>query len=331
MSSSRTQAAVAPVIAAAEADPARAYLRWLADTYERVQVIRLEAGERIRAVAQGRIASAGSAEDAMQHTPAHAPCADTGSPDGLLAAIRAGRLDGPVPVLGQTYRVHWAEERRLRAAMATALAAHPAWPWLQAVRGIGPTLSARLLSRLDIKRAPFPSSFWSYCGLGTVPAVQYWCPVCGKTRIVAESARIPWRHLSGPDAAECSGRLLRRPQPGLRVAPPGPLRGERPSFDRMARRTCYQAGVSLLRARGTYADFYHRHRAAIEQSDRAWTPAHCHMAGLRKMVKLFLSHLWIVWAGDTQVATPRPYAQHVLGRAGIIDPWSMAVPRRITR
>ena len=139
----------------------RSHLRWLADTYERVQAIRIEAGERIRAVVQGR--TAGVHDD----VPPAGPCAAT-----VLAQIRSGTSYGPVPVLGLTYRVHCVEEQRLRAAMSDALEAHTAWPWLRRVKGMGPTLAAKLLSRLDIDRAPTPSSFWAYCGLATVPAAD---------------------------------------------------------------------------------------------------------------------------------------------------------------
>lgn len=42
---------------------------------------------------------------------------------------------------------------------------HYMWSWLQSVRGIGPNLSAKLLSKLgDINRFPTVSHLWSYCG-----------------------------------------------------------------------------------------------------------------------------------------------------------------------
>jgi hypothetical protein len=43
---------------------------------------------------------------------------------------------------------------------------HPLYPWLEGVRGIGPNLAAKLLSKLgDIDRFPTVSHMWSYCGL----------------------------------------------------------------------------------------------------------------------------------------------------------------------
>jgi hypothetical protein len=244
----------------------------MADTYERVQAIRIEAGERIRAVVQGR--TAGERDDVQ---PA-GQCAST-----VLARIRSGRSEGPVPVLGHTYRVHWLEEQRLRSAMSEALEAHDAWPWLGSVRGMGATLGAKLLSRLDIHQAPTPSSFWAYCGLATVAAGN-----------------------------------------GLRSAQPRTRRGEKPAYDRYARRVCYQVGCALLRSGGAYACFYRRERIRLDGGRPDWNRAHCHMAALRKTEKLLLAHLWVTWAERAGVPQCRPYA--CAGReqrTGYIEPYAM--------
>jgi hypothetical protein len=85
-------------------------LRWIADAYDQAQRVRLQAGERIRAIAQGRDPRLGGevAQDG----------------DELLRAIRTGDSDGPVPLLARTYRRHWEEEQELRVAMEQALGSH---------------------------------------------------------------------------------------------------------------------------------------------------------------------------------------------------------------
>lgn len=62
----------------------------------------------------------------------------------------AGVADDPISQLLQM-EVH--TERMLAREMARRVAEHPAWPWLERVRGVGPTLAARLLARLRIDRA----------------------------------------------------------------------------------------------------------------------------------------------------------------------------------
>ena len=108
-------------------------LRWIADAYDQAQRVRLQAGERIRAIVQGRDPRLGGEISADS--------------DELLRAIRNNNEDGPVPLLARTYRRHWEEEQELKTAMEVALETHPVWPWLSEIRGIGATLSARLLSR----------------------------------------------------------------------------------------------------------------------------------------------------------------------------------------
>lgn len=291
---------------AATASDHRSVLRALADTYERVQKIRLECGERIRAVAQGR--TKGS------DTPVASAAA-------LLAKIRTGHTDGPIPALGQTYRLHITEERRLRKAMERSLAGHAAWDWLERVRGVGPTLGAKLLGRLDIQRAPTPSCFWSYCGLATVPGRSYGCGVCGARKTFPHKYRATGRHRSRHDKSDwCDGRF--EPMPAdekSRVAPPRPGPGEKPAFDPTARKICYLLGTSFLRVGGPYAEFYRLQRVELELSERRWTDGHFHMAALRKMEKLFLADLWSAWADATGLTTRAHYSSARLHRNGTIS------------
>ena len=267
-------------------------LRWIADAYDQAQRVRVQAGERIRAILQGR-------DGRLTETSADA--------NAELRDIRMGKSEGPVPLLSRTYRRHWEEEQDLRSAMEVALLAHPVWPWLSQVRGVGATLAARLLARLDIERAPTPSSFWSYCGLATVPAEQYHCAVCERTVMSADRAvRAQHRNASG---TTCEGQLVRvESAEGARMAQPVPRRGEPAVYDRQAKKLCYLIGVSFLRARSTYRVIYDEERSRLERERPGWSKGRQHLAALRKMEKLFLSHLWSRWAEATGVPLVRPYA-----------------------
>ena len=94
-------------------------LRWIADAYDQAQRVRVQAGERIRAILQGR-------DGRLTETSA--------DPNAELRDIRLGKSEGPVPLLSRTYRRHWEEEQDLRSAMEVALLAHPVWPWLRTMR-----------------------------------------------------------------------------------------------------------------------------------------------------------------------------------------------------
>ena len=109
-------------------------LRWLADNYEQAQRLRIEVGERIRAVLQGR-----------DETWTYEAEEDTDA-DAVLKAIAAGESVGPVPMLARSYRRYWLEERETFKDMMHALQSHPTYPWLDRVRGIGPTLACKILA-----------------------------------------------------------------------------------------------------------------------------------------------------------------------------------------
>lgn len=287
-------------------------LRWIADAYEQAQRVRVDTGERIRAILQGR--------DSRPET------GGTGAgPADVLTAIRRGDTDGPVPLLGRTYRRHSDEERELRRAMLLALAAHPAWPWLSRVKGIGATLAAKLLARLDVARAPSPSSFWAYCGLATVPGIEYRCTSCGLRASFPTRYRVKGAHQRPDRKTECSGTLAayRGPEQGVRVAQPRPGSGEKASYDQYAKKVCYLIGVSFLRSGSAYEAYYRQQRARLERERPGWTAGRTHYAALRKTEKLFLAQLWIVWRQAEGLPTTTPYAHGVLNREDYIPPDAM--------
>jgi hypothetical protein len=209
--------------------------------------------------------------------------------------------------------------------MREALEQHAAWPWLHQIAGIGPTLSAKLLARLDVWRAPTPSSFWAYCGLATVPGSEYACPLCGTRKTYPIGYNISGKHRQAGGDGDCPALLLsdRGSSEGVRVAQPRPRAGERPAYDHYAKKVCYLIGTCLLRATGPYAAYYHRERRKLGRDRPGWSRARLHLAALRKTEKLFLAHLWVVWAGAVNRPAVRPYAFGVLGRTRYVDPQDM--------
>jgi hypothetical protein len=287
-------------------------LRWIADAYEQAQRVRVETGERIRAILQGRDERGDAAG------------VDVKASD-VLAAIRRGQTEGPVPLLGRTYRRHADEERELRRAMLAALTKHPAWPWLARVRGIGATLAAKLLARLDVMKARSPSSFWSYCGLATVPGIEYRCAQCGLRASFPVRYRVKGTHTRPESRATCAGALVpySGPEHGVRVAQPRPAAGERACYDQYAKKVCYLIGVSFLRSGSAYERYYRDQRGRLEKERPGWTPGRVHFAALRKTEKLFLAQLWVVWREAMGMPSTTPYAHAILKRDDYLPPQAM--------
>ena len=193
--------------------------------------------------------------------------------DALLREIRDDG-GGPVPMLGRLYAAAWRQECEMGAQMQSLIGRHPAWSWLRGVRGIGSVLSARLLARLDLTRAPSPASFWAYCGLGTVAAEALVCDRCGARVFVAPGTRIAAAHSPPGGHGRCAGVL--RPRgvtEDVRVAQGRPRRGERAPYDMEAKTICYLIGVSFVRCGGPYREVYDERKAHLAEAHRNGRPS----------------------------------------------------------
>ncbi|HEX3532788.1 MAG TPA: hypothetical protein VHT23_01110 [Gemmatimonadaceae bacterium] len=256
-------------------------LRLLYALFEDAQRSRVAHGERLRAILQGRSVSA------IAETTADA--------DALLKAVRRGESAGAPRILERAYASAFDDEESASAALRCAIEEHPAWPWLDGVKGIGHLLAARLLSRLDVTRARTPSGFWAYCGLATLPGVAYRCTRCGLEVAYPVGYRLSGTHNVISGARECLGELQVCDDTTTRVAPRRAALGGRASYDAHARNSCYLIGVSMLRCGGDYRCSYDAERVRLAESRPGWTLKRRHLAALRKMEKAFLRDLWLAW------------------------------------
>lgn len=315
-------------------------LRWLADTYEQSQRVRIETGERIRAVVQGRDSTfepLGVVGPAEPDNLASSRWIDgdgvVRSAEETLDAVLAGETVGPVPILGRTYLRHYEAEREMFREMGRALKSHPAYPWLSRVKGIGATLASKLLARLEATKAPHASSFWAYAGLATVPGALYRCATCGIERSFPPSYDVTGSHKRNGNGAACPGSLVRVAGADVRVAAPRPGRGQKAPYDQYAKKILYLVGTSFLKAGGPYEQHYRAHRERLERERPGWADGRRHLTALRITEKLFLSHLWQVWREALGLPTPRPWAEAHGGHdgGGHIEPWSMVEPEKRPR
>ena len=99
-----------------------------------------------------------------------------------------------------------------------------------------------------------------------------------------------------------------------------PRKGEKLAYNAKVKRVCYLIATSFLRSSSPYRDEYDEAKAYY-QAHRDWRPAHVDMAARRKMIKLFLSHLWVVWRHERGLEARKPYAMTVLGHDGMKYPW----------
>ena len=175
-----------------------------------------------------------------------------------LDAIQRG-VDTASPE-AQQLLVQWFDrfdqlEEQAERDIATLIKDDPIVLQLTALKGIGYNLAGQIVSMIDIERADTVSSLWRYSGYGVT-----------------------------------NGKRDR------------PTAGEKLVYNNRLKVSLYNVGTSFLKCRSPYRDIYDNSKSRYEQTraipgdhGEAWTKAHIHAASMRRMVKLFLSHLYTQW------------------------------------
>jgi hypothetical protein len=105
------------------------------------------------------------------------------------------------------------------------------------------------------------------------------------------------------------------------------VKGEKLHYNAMLHKTCYLISRQFLLARTTpYIDIYADAKVYYTTHRPDWTPLHRDLAARRKMVKIFLAHLWNEWRAAEGLPIRLPYAQTLPGHAGGYIPSSVNDP-----
>lgn len=125
-------------------------------------------------------------------------------------------------------------------------------------------------------------------------------------------------------------------------------KGKKLEYNATLRVMCWRLGSSLLRAKGKFYDYYNAQKYRYEQrlinegktivpaaylpkdeqnkrteTDKVISEGHVHNYALRKMIKLFLSCLWLEWRAGLDLPVTEPYAMDQLKHNSIIKPEDM--------
>lgn len=104
------------------------------------------------------------------------------------------------------------------------------------------------------------------------------------------------------------------------------IRGTRVGYNPRLKVHCFKVGTQLLKARGEYADLYYRFketyslREDLKRIKKGSFKLHVHLMAMRKMVKVFLQHLWVRWREVEGLPITKPYVVEKLGHKGYISP-----------
>ena len=174
---------------------------------------------------------------------------------------------------------------------------HPAYDWFSKVKGIGNVNIGKVVALIDIEKASMVSKLWRFAGF----------------------------------ACDENGRAERM------------RRGERLHFNKTLKTMCWRLAKSLIRAKGEYYDYYKEQKQKIVDkltaegikivpSDKLpkekgkhvekngyFGLGHVDMMAMRKMIKLFLSHLWAEWRKAEGLEVSLPYVHAIKGHSDFIS------------
>ena len=105
-----------------------------------------------------------------------------------------------------------------------------------------------------------------------------------------------------------------------------PRKGVKMVGNKQLKKICYLVGTSFLKSKSPYAEVYYSAKEYYEINRPEWTKMHRHYASIRKMVKLWLSHLWVTWRKQKGLPVSQPYAIGVLGHGHYISPQEYGWP-----
>lgn len=148
----------------------------------------------------------------------------------------------------------------------------PIWDWLLGIKGIGVNLAAKLLSEIDdIERCTTVSKLWRFAG---------WAVIDGRREYNRPGETSHYNNQLKSVCWQIGDSFIKQQTPiytGLYYAEKDRLRGLHP--DTLCRE-CKELWDKEHKAKG--------HK-------QMYNPGHLHAMAQRKMVKMFLRHLWLTW------------------------------------
>ena len=209
--------------------------------------------------------------------------------------------------------------------VADLIKSHPAYPWFSRVKGVGGENIGKVIAPIDIERAKTISALWKFTGFsvenGTAPRRV---KGGGKLAYNSQLRSMCWRLASSlkrvkgsfydyytKEKEKYSERFLSQ---GYKIlaTPSG-------------RWACSNCGASW----GKQQDISPCCESPIIEKKLRQEPpgviwvGHLDAMAVRKMIKLFLACLWLVWREAEGLPGTKPYAIDRLGHSKVISPWEM--------
>ncbi len=208
-------------------------------------------------------------------------------------------------------------ERDIEKIIRTQLKNHALYnQYLSRITGIGPMFSAGLMAYIDdIEKFDHVSSLWQYCGYG----MNRYCPKCKKPTSIQVS------YDTGKTAKKLHPHEIcticqHKTEPILQKR----TIGYQSNWNDKLKVLAWKAGSSFVKqssAKSKYRVLYDKIKAEEhklhpdiikKKSYTLYNDGHLHNRAMRKVVKIFLAHLWQTWRRQKGLEATEPYAKQLL-------------------
>lgn len=233
------------------------------------------------------------------------------------------------------------KEREIADRFSGLVEDHPFGPWLLAVKGIGPAMAAKTIGLIgDISTFHTASALWMYAGYGVEPV----CASCKALWPVSGDEETGRKALAESCPA-CGGTEHKNVASRLRA-------GQKARFNVRLKMTLHNLAEGLIRANSPYRRVYdeayayyfenrpdwgscesckaplaqckdpdkHSAPGVRSRPGKGWKTGHLHAAAMRKMIKVFLAHVYESWRRIEKLPLRELYVHAVLGHEERMKP-----------
>ena len=216
-------------------------------------------------------------------------------------------------------------EKFVDGRVADLIRGHPAYPWFSQVKGVGDENIGKVVAPIDIEKATTISSLWKFAGYavedGTAPRRVRGG---GKLAYNSQLRSMCWRLASSLKRAKgCFYEYYIREKEKYQER--FLSQGYKILATPRGQWVCSNCGASWERKRDILpcCDSPQMEKILRQEPPGVIWKGHLDAMAVRKMIKLFLACLWLVWREAEGLPVTKPYAIDRLGHDSLIEPWKM--------
>jgi len=187
--------------------------------------------------------------------------------------------------------------------------------YLKHIKGIGPILSANLISLVEVEKFKNPSKLWAYAGLSSEHYVNI-CENGHKSITSSQRLTCPVKMLNEKTGKfdTCGAKIVKSEY--VR-APMKRQTGYVLLINKKLKVAMWKIAQAFIKTDGNYKILLNEYKEQYLKNENM-TKLHAMNMAMRRVEKLFLSNLWSVWRHQLGLDVPKPYVVERLGRT--LDP-----------